>query len=464
MSYNSVYASLAQLSVVGQMNAELKKHESGVLDVFTSAFYTHEAAAFGVIRSQQQAQVTGTTGGQNETFQPPRSFDILHDVVVVIDVPGLIRVTEADVEGVFTQTEVSFDTAQAAEIDDEKNMGYKTNVAQFFIDQVSLEIGGSVLDTIHSDFLFINEELNGTPGKRLEYAGLGEVADARVRSRLYAPLCFWFQGGSLSRALKTVSMQLHRIDFKVQTKSFAELLRTPSNAGASKLYICPGQEVTDSPSSSSNARLQGKIAGTRTWHATDNVATKLASAGHCAYTLDFHGAFLNSKLRAEMLNLQETSLFITTRRQTLGASASETQQPLDFKNAVYEIILAVKGGTGTWGMSHAADPLKSLSFSISSTPRTLTQLEPQYYRKVTQLLGPNTTSADSDNNGIYYYNLSLKNELNGTQMVSSYINASKVDDVRVRYSTVDGTTPVHVYARAFNLITIKNGMVGKLFQ
>jgi hypothetical protein len=460
MSYNSVYASLAQLSVVGQMNAELKKHESGVLDVFTSAFYTHEAAAFGVIRSQHQAQVAGSTGQQNETFQPPRSFDILHDVVVVIDVPGLIRVTE-EVEG--TQVEVSFDTADDAKIDEEKHMGYKENVAQFFIDQVSLEIGGSVLDTIHSDFLFINEELNGTPGKRLEYAGLGEVADARVRSRLYAPLCFWFQGGSLSRALKTVSMQLHRIDFKVQTKSFDSLLREPSAAGLSKLYICPGQEVTDSPSSSSNARLQGKIAGTRTWHTTDNVATKLASAGHCAYTLDFHGAFLNSKLRAEMLNLQETSLFITTRRQTLGASTSETQQPLDFKNAVYEIILAVKGGEGTWGMSHTADPLKSLSFSISSTPRTLTQLEPQYYRKVTQLLGPNTTSADSDNNGIYYYNLSLKNELNGTQMVSSYINASKVDDVRVRYSTV-GNTPVHVYARAFNLITIKNGMVGKLFQ
>ena len=86
-SYNSVYASLAQLSVVGQANAELKKHESGVLDVFTSAFYTHEAAAFGVIRDEKNVDVKSAS---TVTFQPPRSFDVLHSVMLVCDLPGLV--------------------------------------------------------------------------------------------------------------------------------------------------------------------------------------------------------------------------------------------------------------------------------------------------------------------------------------------------------------------------------------
>ena len=75
-SYNSVYASLAQLSVTGQANQVLKEKESGVLDVFTSAFYVHETCAFGVIRSEDQQEIKSNS---TRAFQPPRSFDILHD-------------------------------------------------------------------------------------------------------------------------------------------------------------------------------------------------------------------------------------------------------------------------------------------------------------------------------------------------------------------------------------------------
>ena len=347
------------------------------------------------------------------------------------------------------------------------------NVGQHLINQVSLEIGGSVIDTLHGEFLYINEELNGVPGKRLEaaelahiqYKELNEAGDAMVdiagkretRARVYVPLCFWFQGGSLSRALKTVAMQLHRIEFKVSHKKFEDLLIAPTS---DSVYVMPGQEVA---LGGVDNRLIKKVAGTS--GAVKN-ATTLAKDAGAAMTMDFHGVFLNSTLRSKYLGLQETSLFITTQRQDLDATDSEKQTPLDFKNAVYEIYVAVTGSgvTGdTFGFDHASEALASLSFSISSTPRTLTQLEPQFFRKITQHLGPNTTS--SDNKGLYYYNLSLKNSLNGTNMVSSYINASKVDDVRIRYSTpTSDKKAIHVYARAYNLLTVKNGMAGRLFQ
>ena len=46
----SVYASLAQMSVKGQADTLLNQHKVGQLDVFTSAFYTHPTFAAGFIR------------------------------------------------------------------------------------------------------------------------------------------------------------------------------------------------------------------------------------------------------------------------------------------------------------------------------------------------------------------------------------------------------------------------------
>ena len=66
-SYNSIYASLAQISVQGQANAELAKHESGKLDIFTSAFYTHKTFACGFIRHEDQAEIKNAAVA---SFQP----------------------------------------------------------------------------------------------------------------------------------------------------------------------------------------------------------------------------------------------------------------------------------------------------------------------------------------------------------------------------------------------------------
>ena len=338
-------------------------------------------------------------------------------------------------------------------------IGYKENVGQVLINNIALEIGGSVMDTIHGEWLHIHEELHGQPGRRLQAAGLGEVADSRLKSRIYVPLCFWFQGGSLSRALKLVAMQLHRVEFKVTYNAFTDLLKGNTAAGGDydDVRVRNGEAV----SASTMTRLTKTI---RSGAMDTNPPTGgLITAAHGAFTMDFHGIFLNSETRAEYLNLQETSLLTTTQRVALSGSTSATQTTLDFKNAVYEIVVAVsEDGNGTWGLTPATEALTSLSFSISSTPRTLPDLEPQFYRKVTQFLGPNSTSTDEK--GIYYYNLSLKDSLNGTNVVSSYLNASKVDDLRIRYATASANAAVTVYARAYNLLNIKNGFAGRLFQ
>ena len=203
------------------------------------------------------------------------------------------------------------------------------NVGQHLINQVSLEIGGSVIDTLHGEFLYINEELNGVPGKRLEaaelahiqYKELNEAGDAMVdiagkretRARVYVLLCLvprW----KFEPCPKTVAMQLHRIEFKVSHKKFEDLLIAPTS---DSVYVMPGQEVA---LGGVDNRLIKK-AGTS--GAVKN-ATTLAKDAGAAMTMDFHGVFLNSTLRSNS-GLQETSLFITTQRQDLDATDARSR-------------------------------------------------------------------------------------------------------------------------------------------
>ena len=80
----------------------------------------------------------------------------------------------------------------------------------------------------------------------------------------------------------------------------------------------------------------------------------------------------------------------------------------------------------------------------------------------------------SDLKGVYYFPLHTREFLNGTRIVSGYINASKIDDLRVRYQINNGDydgkkitkndCEVLFFCRAWNLLSIKNSMAGKMFQ
>ena len=83
-----VYASLAQLSVKGAMDAKLSQLSVGMLDVFSSAFWTHPAFAHSVIRNcDEELSFTKDAAGVG-LFQPPRSMDVVYNMFAVVDLPG----------------------------------------------------------------------------------------------------------------------------------------------------------------------------------------------------------------------------------------------------------------------------------------------------------------------------------------------------------------------------------------
>ena len=578
----SVYASLAQLSVQGQANELLKTHKVGELDVFSSAFFTHPSFASGFIRCGDIAQMTPEAGG-NVVFQPPRSFDVVHDCFVLLELPGLVQLTAdgkevlpdgqnprytlsgkvnanqngletagasltttADFGGVaspctsipngltltdgtttFTNNAGTWASSQAlaaaagADVsftvtafgahaphvyaNTEDLAQYVYAAGQYAIQKCILEIGGSAIDEVTSEWLFINEELHGKVGRRLQDMIL-KVPGAMhtrstIRNRLYVPMSFWFTGGDLSRALMTIALQLHRIDFRVTFRKLSELI---ANYNSTINVWTPGANGKRSGAATAKATTvsarNGEEVGrdTRT-NFTNAVRASGANAQHVyfggpaighellAYVgAEFHGCFLNSTTRARSLKLQSQQLFFTVQEEVhQPTNNGEQNYKVPFKNAVFEIIAAVRskgvfGATDPWKFGGTAadastglhdDALRRLSFSLSSTPRTLRNLEAQYYRTVTQFM---TADTASDLKGLYYWPIMTREFLNGTRIVSSFINCSKIDDIRIQYqlNTADyngnslskDNTSVHFFARAWNLLSIKNSMAGKMFQ
>ena len=227
--------------------------------------------------------------------------------------------------------------------------------------------------------------------------------------------------------------------------------------------------------------------------------------------MDFHGCFLSKSLRAKYLNLDAQILFTNNQVLPINLRNQAVQtETLDLKNAVYEVVVGVRNmrrqNSNNWGFegvqdtSVAAltlaetdrlpnqaselrgfdmeDPLETLSFSISSTPRTEQKKEGQYFRTVYPYL-VDGCSTMSKNKGIYYWPIHLQDKFHGTKLVSGMINASKIDDMRMTFqlntrnldaanagamTRTSADYDVQVFAKADNLMTIRGGMAGKLFQ
>lgn len=658
-----VYASLAQLSVKGAMDAKLSQLSVGMLDVFSSAFWTHPAFAHSVIRNcDEELSFTKDAAGVR-LFQPPRSMDVVYNMFAVVDLPGIVNIatyegkqyeiisdegmvpkyratikvnddgttslTSTDIqdlkdaasqEKTFVRIRITNETAadvapfealvgstsgqmfliQPTEFDfdfkdklsegdsvlyefegthgetpydvvlDGTNLGtynisgspfllakhmphYVDAVGQYLIQDVEMTIGGARVAFLNSMYMYIHEELFGMPGRRQQDAigKTGELYDPETDNdagtddlerksmsarRLYVQLPFWWTGGKMERALKTIALQLHKIEFKITTRRLSDCIafasfsteRLPkaSASGFTKTITENGRDKNvdyvkklggteddvdiniSALTITTQVRRDEHISASRNDHLIGPVR-KNAKGGDVAMSsalimsgsaeamkaylqVDFCGIFLNQTSRDVYLKLDEKTLFsqvLGTDTDGIALDSTKTgiqTETLNFSNAVYDVMVAVQdqeaGSThgdvfGLKGTSQDSttglrdDALDTLSFDISSTPRTINNLSAEYYRTVTQYQAAKTTS---NLKGLYYWNVQLFDELNGTRCVNAYINASKIDDLRARFKVNNGTykgkqllagqgSKIYFYAHVYNTLQIRNGMAGAMF-
>ena len=552
MSYGDVvYASLAQLSVTGIANKQVNSLASAVVDVFSSSFLSSTPFALSHSRTvDDDAQVTKSSN-KIKTFVPPRAFDILTHCYVAMELPGLIDVhtdgTGADREVVCDFADIP--AADRANDGDGTHLNnyvvsplamsrYHNSVATRACESVVLRIGGNEIAQVNSLYMYVLEELMGTPGKRsydltgkvlghdiamddimlAAAAGADRASAAATRTagtraleqestrrrRLYLPLPFWFTRG-LESALKLISIQLHRIEFTVNMRALSDCIFEQTSGDAFQIAkagdgtLSIGAAITGTRAvavreGEAVPLQQGGLDGYLTGHVRTGVpiqrgpSAKSSSALSARFGLDWSGVFLGNAKRQELLSLDERQLMSYMQEDVAPAidKAGMKTRNLDFQNAIYELLIAVVNTSDAsrdpWGLDGTGidtsnnlheDALTTLDFTIASTSRTPAKQEGAYFRQVSQY---QTAGLISGKQGLYYYpfHSTERSELNSNFLVSGYLNASKIDDLRMRFtpnthsfqgsSTIANNATVHTFARTLNLLTVRNGQAGRSFQ
>lgn len=172
-----------------------------------------------------------------------RTGDLIHRQFIVLDLPGLYPAISA---GLSTQSYAYVLDELAAdgggdyfpEVEAEAGLTnplggfycHYTNAVGFAaIKKAQLAIGGTVIDTVIAEYLFMWDELSGRAGNRCQdMVGKFEtreqlIAYSRKPQRLYVPLPFWYCQVA-GNALSLVSLAFNNVQISVEFQSKEKLI------------------------------------------------------------------------------------------------------------------------------------------------------------------------------------------------------------------------------------------------
>ena len=326
-TYSTITASVVQISSSGALGSMLSNLSSRTVDPFSSAYFSTKAYAHGVSRDAHEETIHQSRKNViRNKFEISREFDLVSQLVVVIDVPAL--------------------TAGS----------YVDNLGPALIESATLSMGGHALATLTGGLIHCLEELGGNPGKAA--TELYDVEDATTPSRLYVPMQFWFTK-SLSKALNLVGSSFQRAYLDLTMKSLASCASNDAAFG------------TDVPIHPMLGSMDTTGAGT--------------GSGTGRVTVDTHGITLNEADREAFSVVDQMTLMTEMHTTTVNVVNEESVDVTTFgKNLCYEIIVASQDSNED-GINYDT-ALDTISMSISGQSRMPENIEAQLYNKVMPFL------------------------------------------------------------------------------
>lgn len=304
--------------------------------------------------------------------------------------------------------------------------------------RVAYSIGGQVIDTVHSDYMHMWEELSGQPGKRLEeMIGKGFSTAELVRMshrarRLYVPIPFSFTRHS-GNALPLVSLQFHTLQVHVHFACLQSLIK-----------------VSD--------------CDVRVIKCHDN--QPIGNNDMCAY-LDTTYVYLDMEER-DRFAVGSFQQLITQVQGfcTTGHVSEQITAQLNFNHPSLELIWAVqrqcqRAANNTFNYSGAfcEDPIRRARLMVNNLARF--DREAPYFRMVQ----PYQAHTNIPRGFIYDYSFALDPE---SPQPSGSLNFSRIDNVEfsVRLQEAIAATGVNllIFCRNFNILRFKEGLGGLLYS
>lgn len=484
--YTTVTASVVQIAATGALGKMLDNLKSREVDVFASSYFTTKPFAHGFERSAHEETVYAKKKNASikSKFEISRAFDLVHQLYIVIDLPGIANVVGTDIAAL---------AASADTVADADNMPYYCNgVGAALLGEVHLSMGGHSIACLTGPLIFLFEELAGTPGKRAD-ALMGKaptVAALKAQStrarRLYVPMYFFFCStrGSLSSALNIVGSQFQRVYLDMQLNSLSSVVENGSaNFGLSAAAGAARTIIVD-PISLEPMVAPVRAGGNVDYAGADVNADITAQQNIARVSVDTHGITLSEAERADFSNvnaltlMNEVHILNRTGSNALNKTSTEIDVTTFAKNLVYEIIVAARlqqdGGKATAPLRFdgATDtvtgevygPLASIDVTISGQQRFPANVEAEIFNQVIPYLHH---SLIPEHSGVYSIPFSFYPE--DATVPDSHANVSKLDSLILRLTRPSAfhqsavNTDAHIFALSYNLLVEQRGMKAKFF-
>lgn len=482
---------LSSLLLLGSIDVLLTG--SPQITYFRSRFQSH--TPFAVSNACVELGDDTAPAGSTATAKIPRTGDLVSQVYLVVDLPGIANVTTDKVarydEEATDQTPTSYAEVVSADMTGYNSLGDTTGhyvlstadssaatdrvalktidgkahrgdygrptwcdaVGQYIIKQVQLIIGHQCIDTLYSDLIFMLEELNGKPQKRLTHMvgktdplnPLRNVLTNRsmMFQRLHVPIPFFFTLEP-SSSLPLVALQFHDVQIKFQLEDVSKLVVNGSGMGRGTVKVALGDGTTTqevrtvvrpretSPTSTTNGAIA--VFG----ESTSSLPAVLKNSDvRCQ--LEVMYIFLGTDERVALANM-EMDLMIREHQcmSTIASTSTSNALNLLFNHAVTEILWTVRQSYyeqfNEWSNYGGVEeplitewhhePIKEVKLMMNNNPRFFAT-DGKYFRTVM----PFQHHAAVPNYGVYCYPFSLHPSV--PDQPSGTFNFSRLDSARL---------------------------------
>jgi hypothetical protein len=308
-------------------------------------------------------------------------------------------------------------------------------IGQLLIKCASIVIGGSTIDTLYSDFLFMWEELTGKSGKRLtEMIGKRDSVrdlckDSGGSRLLYIPLPFWFTLSS-SQSLSLSSLQFHQVQVHVEIERLEHCIIVSDDKKVGVVDVATNQPLNNN---------------------------SIAAA------LDTTYVYLDTCERAKFATTHFEQLIVQLQTYTISSTNSNVRLSLNWNHPCLEMIFSVRRKiaelNNAW-FNYAGldgrDPVVSASLNLNNQPRVNNR--PGNYLRLVQPYQFHTNIPESH---IYVYSFALHPE---QTTPSGSCNCSRIDHCDLILQLQEGLAKepvtIIVYCRSFNVLRFREGLAG----
>ena len=309
------------------------------------------------------------------------------------------------------------------------------SVGMFLIRAARIVIGGSTIDTLYSDFLFIWEELTGKSGRRLvemvgkRYSRNVLVCDSRIRRTLYIPLPFWFTQHS-GQALALASLQFHGVQIHIE---FERLERCIVTSDHKDIVV-------------------------------RNCATACClSPADLSACLETTYIYLDTEERSRFATNHYETLITQTQSFVMQTCNSQVRMQLNFNHPVLELLWIVRRkcneNSNNWfnysGID-GFDPVVSAALYLNNQSRFSSK--PGVWFRLVQ---PYQYHSNIPDCFIYVYSFALYPE---DPTPSGSCNFSRIDHVDLALQLQEGLgkeqVSIIVFARNWNVLRFREGLAG----